>query len=389
VALRRPDAPSLLPRRLLAAAGATLALVASACDGSDPAAAARTTTEAVPSPTTQDNAPAIRVRVATARVVPLEGTITVPGVVYPYQEATIAAKVPGRVAERLVEPGDVVSAGDPLLRLDETDLALARDEARIALRVAAVDLADAQRELDRALQLGRDRAISESELDARRTASDRAKAAQAHAEVMLAKAEQTLADATVRAPFDGSVEAVDADVGEYLQPGVLVATLVDFSKARVRAGVTASEAAQLSAGHPADVGFDTLGGTHVRAAVRSVARVPDAGSGTYTIELWLDDPDPRLREGMIGEVHLQREPTERHPVVPRAAILRRAGRVTLFVVDDSEGAARARVRSVRSGRNDGELVEIVEGAAEGEQVVIDGHFALADGALVSVENAAN
>src|SRR5690606_9974784 len=135
----------------------------------------------------------------------------------------------------------------------------------------------------------------------------------------------------------------------------LVATVVDFSRARVRAGVTASEAAQLATGHPADVGFDTLGGTHVRAAIRSVARVADEGIGTYTIELWLDDPDPRLREGMIGEVHLQRKPTERHPVVPRAAILRRAGRMTLFVVEDLEGTPRARVRSVRSGRNDGDL----------------------------------
>lgn len=358
-------------------------LALSGCDGNGPAAAAPTGLEKATE--TAQHAPAIRVRVATAKVLPLAGTITVPGVVHPFQKATIAAKIPGRVTERLVEIGDRVSKGDPLLRLDETDLRLAVDEAAIALRVADVDLTDAKRELDRGLRLSRENTISKSEMDARQTAFDRATAAQARAQVTLAKAEQALADATVRAPFDGSVEQVDADVGEYLQPGAFVATLVDFSRARVRAGVTATEAAQIANGQPADVGFDTLGGAHVSAAVRSVARVADAGSGTYAIELWLEDPDARLREGMIGEVHLQRAPGRPHPVVPRAALLRRSGKVMLFVVEESDSEAVARERAVKSGRNDGEFVEILEGAGAGDRVVIDGHFALGDGALIAID----
>lgn len=359
------------------------ALATGGCEANGPADAAPTKLETQTAPA--GRSPAIRVRVATAEVVPLGGTITVPGVVRPFQKATLAAKVPGRVTERLVEPGDVVTHGDPLLRLDETDLRLATDEAEIALRLADVDLADATRELDRAKQLSRQKAISASEMDARQAAFDRAEAARARAKVALRKAEQALADATIVAPFDGSVEAVEADVGEYLQPGAPVATMVDFSRARVRAGVTAREAAQLATGHAADIGFDTLGGQHVSAAVRSVARIADAGSGTYAIELWLDDPDPRLREGMIGEVHLEREPGDEHPVVPRAALLRRAGKMLLFVIDDSTGEIRAEERVVRSGRSDGDFVEILDGARAGERVVIDGHFALGNGALVQID----
>ena len=368
---------------LCLAATATLGLLTTGCGGDDPAVAA----PAGVGPTSSDarNAPAIRVRTAVAEVMPLEGTIAVPGVVHPFQKAAIAAKIPGRVATRLVQPGDTLAQGDALLRLDETDLDLAQQEAHIALRLAEVDLADAKRELDRGLQLSRQNTISKSEMDARQTAFERAKAAEARAQVALAKSKQALADATIRAPFDGSVEKVDADVGEYLQPGALVATMVDFSKARVRAGVTATEAAQLVAGRPADIGFDTLGGAHVSAAIRSVARVSDAGSGTYAVELWLDQPDPRLREGMIGEVYLQRAPGEQHPVVPRAAILRRAGKMTLFVVAESDGATHAEERVIRSGRNDGDFVEILDGAVAGDRVVIDGHFALGNGALVSID----
>jgi len=368
------------------ASAAVLVAGASGCEGDEPAVAAPTGLEPAAD---ERNAPAIRVRVAVAEVIPLEGTITVPGVVHPFQKATIAAKIPGRVSERLVEPGDVVSEGAPLLRLDETDLKLAVEEAGIALRVARVDLSDAKRELDRGLRLSRENTISKSEMDRRQTAFDRASAAEARAVVTLAKAEQALADATVRAPFDGSVEEVDADVGEYLQPGALVATLVDFSKARVRAGLTAIEAAQVSPGLPADVGFDSLGGVHRSAAIRSVARVADPGGGTYSIEVWLSRPDPRLREGMIGEVHLHRAAGDPHPVVPRSALLRRGGKTTLFVVDESANEIRVRERIVRSGRNDGDLVEILDGATAGEKVVVDGHFALGDGARVSIDNETN
>lgn len=361
-----------------------LSLVTGGCDDSGPASAAPT---ALDSPAPKSNtAPAIRVRVATAKMAPLTGTITVPGVVRPFQKAAVAAKIPGRVQERLVEPGDRITAGAPLLRLDETDLRLAVDEARIALQAAGVDRADAERELDRARRLSRNKTISESEMDSRQAAFERSTAAEARSRVALKKAEQALSDATVRAPFDGSVEAVDADSGEYLQPGAPIATLVDFSRARVRAGVTALEAGQLLPGQVASIGFDTLGGKQVEASVRSVARVPDPGSGTYAIELWLDDPDERLREGMIGQVHLDRAPGEPHPVVPTAAIVRRAGRMTVFVVDESDAQPRVVERVVQSGRNDGSRVEILEGAVEGDQVVIEGHFALGDGAIVIIDS---
>ena len=91
-----------------------LVLSLGGCSGEDPANAA-------PARGGGQNTrvePAIRVRVALAEVRPLAGTTRVPGVVHPFQKATLATKVSGRVAERLVEPGDVVVKDTPLLRLD-------------------------------------------------------------------------------------------------------------------------------------------------------------------------------------------------------------------------------------------------------------------------------
>ena len=60
--------------------------------------------------------------------------------------------------------------------------------------------------------------------------------------------------------------------------------------------------------------------------------------------------------------------------------------LSVFVVDDASGEPRARERTIRSGRNDGDLVEILDGANAGERIVIDGHFALGDGALVLIDD---
>jgi RND family efflux transporter MFP subunit len=160
---------------------------------------------------------------------------------------------------------------------------------------------------------------------------------------------------------------------------------VDLSRARIHAGVTSTEAAGLVPGTPAPVLLAELGGVAVEAEIHSVGRIADPASGTYTIELWLDSPDGLLREGMVAQVRLPVEAGRRNPVVPRAALIRREGGVAVFVVDPSGAEPRAVARPVRIGHSNAEKVEVLEGVSVGEQVVIDGLFALRDGAPVLVE----
>ncbi len=354
------------------------------CEGESQGARADAPASAVATPAFR---PAIRVRVAEIR----RGVVAPPtavGVASAFQSARVAAEVPGRVLRRVVEPGDPVERDAPLVVLDASRLQLAVDQARAQREARAVDLADARRELRRGRELIRKRAISQRELDELETAVKRADAALRAAEVALARAERALADATVRAPFGGTVEEVLVDVGEYLQPGTPVATVVDFSRVRVRAGVTAAEAADLEVGQPAEISFETLGGAAARGVVHSIGRVADPGTGTYPVELWIEDPDPRLREGMVGRVRFARREAEERPVAPHDALIRRDGKPAVFVVVEGEDGPRAELRPVRTGRSDDHAIEILDGVAVGERVVIDGQFALRDGAPVTVDQAA-
>jgi len=246
-----------------------------------------------------------------------------------------------------------------------------------------VDLAEAEQELARGEQLAAGNTISKSRIDSLRFGVDRAKAQLDLARVNLATAQRALEDATIVAPFDGSVEEMMADVGDYLSPGTPIAELVDLSRARVRAGVTAVEARSLESDVEVAVVFEDLGAREMRGRIRSVGRLADPGTGTYTVEVWVDDPDRDLRDGMVARVLLPHSASDPQPVVPRAALIRRQGLISLFVVEDDI----AHARTVRVGRSNSELVEILSGVELGDSVVVDGLFALRDGAPVSVESA--
>jgi RND family efflux transporter MFP subunit len=329
--------------------------------------------------------PPLRVRVAPVR----EGHIVrggeVTGVVRAFRGATVSAETTGRVVERYVEPGDEVESGQALLLLDDTRLRLAAEQAQAKVAARKIDVKEAGLELARGEELVRGRTMSRSKREALGFAVERAKNGLLLAEVALKESERALAHATVRAPFAGSIETVHVDVGDYLAPGTPVTDLVDLSRARLQAGVTASEATELSAGSRATAIFEDLGGSVVSGEIRSIGRVADPASGTYRIEMWLDNPGGDLREGMVGRMRFPLRAEASRPIVPRSALVRREGRIALFVIEDTPDGPRASARSVRVGRNDGEQVEVLEGAARGERVVIEGLFALHDGARVHVE----
>ncbi len=328
-----------------------------------------------------------RVRVAEVRRARVGGLSDVAGVTSAFRNATVAAEVAGRVVVRHVEPGVAVEEGQPLVTLDDTLPAIAVDEARATLKARQVDLAEAKSELERGEELRRERTISERQIDSLRFSVDRAESARSLAAAALRRAERSLADTVVRAPFSGTVEQIGVQVGDYLAPGAPVATVADFERVRLRAGVTASEAADLRPGMRARVTLTALGGRESSAEIHSVARTADPESGTYPVELWLDNADGRLRAGMVGQVDLAAPDVSAAAVVPRAAVLRRDGRLAVFVVDGSGEELQARARAVRLGRQSDDRVEIVDGVRVGEQVVVDGLFALTDGAPVYVDTA--
>lgn len=327
----------------------------------------------------------IRVKTATVQSGRIGALADVPGVIRPFRTATVSVERAARVVRRHVEPGAVVVEGAPLVTLDRTLAEISAEEDRSILGAREVDLKEAQLDLIRGDALAGKGAMSERQHEALRFAVARAKSAREVAAAALRRSKRALVESVVRAPFDGTVEEIRVHVGDYLVSGNPVAVVADFSRVRLRAGVTASEAVKLRAGQEATVSITSLGGEAKKAVLHSVGRMASDETGTYSVELWLDNEDGRLRDGVVGYLHFAALDEEEGALVPRAALLRRDGGLALFVVEGNPGSLRASARTIRVGRQSGELVHVVAGVEAGEQVVVDGVFALTDGAPITLE----
>ena len=326
-------------------------------------------------------ATAVHVRVEQAARATITQQAAVSGVVEAFRKTTVAAEVAGRVVARGVEPGDAVAEGEVLITLDKERASIARQESEARMRAAQVNLAQATRELKRGENLRARQFISEDALEALRFAVQRAASELAAAEASLAAAQRALTDTVIRAPFAGSAERVHVQQGDFLNAGTAVVTLADFSQVRIRAGVTAKEAALLARSSTAELTLDALGTITLQGRIHNISRIADVATGTYDVEIWLQNTDGRLREGMLAAVRLPYSGDSASLVVPSAAVFRRNGTFNVFTVENE----RAFLRPVETGRSSGTHIEITAGISPGAQVVIDGQFALRDGAAVTVD----
>lgn len=361
----------------------SLALLLFACDP---------TPEVEASPPAEAPAPIearvrVRVEAVQARALADAGELT--GVVEPFARVVIKAETAARVQARHIERGDRVEADALLFTLDDSRARIEVRRAQATVAAREGDAAQAELERRRSATLHEREGISAAAHDRSRHAAESAAAAAQLAEISQRAAARSLRDARVRAPFAGLVAEFHVEHGDYVAPGTPVATLVDLSRVRLRVGLTAEELELVEIGARVPVSFSDLGGRTIEAELRSVSPLVDPRTGTYAAELWLDNADGRLRQGMLGRVAFGRavQAESSAPLtIPRAAVLRRGGDFAVWVIDPSNDPPRVSARTLVLGRADQDRVAVLDGLAPGERVVVEGVFALREGAAVDVED---
>lgn len=325
---------------------------------------------------------AVRVRIQAATPMVLDTPVDIAATVSPWQRATIAAETAGRVVARDAEPGRRLKQGERLIAIDPARADLALRQARQELRARDVDLKKAEHDLRRGEELFRKAAISQDRLDDLKFGLERQRANVAAAQALVAERERARRDTDIRAPFDGLVTQVMVHVGDYLAPGTPVVHMADFTRVRVLGGVTADEAARIDGQTHGEVVFDTFAGRTLTGDLASVGHVADPRTGTYAVELWVTPPeDMAMRDGLAANVVIA--PRAGQPVltVPPQAIVREGAGSIVYVLEGDV----AKRHAVTVGRRTRSAVEIRAGLEPGARVVTEGHFALRDGAPVTVD----
>lgn len=280
-------------------------------------------------------------------------------------ESQVVAKISGVALEVLVEEGQAVRAGQPLVRLDP-------DRARLNVAQIEAQMRKLENNFNRSEQLAAQQLISAGEHDQLRYDLENARAA-----YNLARLE--LSYTTVTAPISGVIASRSIKTGNFVQINTPIMRIIDNSRLEATLNVPERELATLKAGQPVHMQVDALPGQVFQGTVDRVAPVVDAGSGTFRV-ICAFEGGPMLQPGMFGRFRIDYDQRADVLTVPRAALLDDEGEPAVYVARDA-----AVVRTpVELGHVDAGYVEIRAGLAAGDQVVIAGKAALRDGSAVQV-----
>jgi len=362
----RPAAP--VPVLALARAIAIASLV-TACGGGEPPPA--------PAPTAN-----ITVTTTAPASHRLDRAITVSGSVAAWQEMSLGVELTGnRIAEVLVDVGDRVRAGQPLLRLDARTLEVQARQADAAVAQAKANLALARSESARGEQLLAQRLVSTADADELKANLIRAEAQLTTAEADRDAARLRLGFATLVAPQPGIISAREVQPGQVVSAGTELLKLIRDGRLEWRADLAEKDMTRVREGTPVELtGPD---GQLVRGRVRAVS--PALNPETRTGLVYADLPEPgTLRAGMFAQGRIVLGSDEA-TVLPREAVVYRDGLPYVFVVTPGgDTAAKAVQRRIDVGIQQEGLVEVTGGVQAADQVAVRGAGFLSDGDLVRV-----
>ncbi len=330
------------------------------------------------------------------------------GYVVARRQATVSAKVTGKVAEVLIEEGMAVKEGQLLARLDDTttrpqlDLAERQlDAARKNLQEVQVRLSEAERNLRRSQQLRADKLVSEQALD---TAQSEVAALQARLEALKSEVQvaqssvrvrtQDLDDLMVRSPFDGVVVSKDAQPGEMISPisagggftRTGIATVVDMDSREIEVDVNEAFINRVKAGQKAEAVLDAYPDFTVPSHVINIVPTADRQKATVRVRIGFDALDPRILPDMGVKVSFlddrANEPAtavSRPSVrVPAEAVIKDGSSTFVWRVND-DAVERVAVRT--GGERNGQI-EVLSGINAGDVLVAKPVDGLAEGAPV-------
>jgi RND family efflux transporter MFP subunit len=287
------------------------------------------------------------------------------------RDVVIAAEESGQISAILVEKGARVSAGQPLLRIDD---ALLRTQVQHAQAVAdfAQETHARRKRLWEEDKVGSELAYLQARYEAAQAAAN------------LANLQERLARTVVRAPITGMLEDRRVEIGTTVAPGTLLLRIVDVSRVKIAGGVPERFAQDVSVGREVEISFAALGGETVRGRASFVGSAVDQQNRTFPIEIVVANPDGRIKPEMVANVRLPLREASAALVVPQQALVRAEGGFIAYVVVERAGKTVAEQRSVAVGALSGNDVVVLDGIKAGERLIVVGQQKVADGDAVVI-----
>jgi len=293
----------------------------------------------------------------------------------------IAAEIEGRITEIRIEEGSPVETGAVVIEIDPERRKLDFDAAKARLAQAQAELRKQRSQADRVRKLSEQGISSAQQLEEAETALLLARANREAQRAAFGVSERALADASVRAPFQGYVARRSVQVGEFVHKGSPLFELVSLDPLEVEFSVPELDTHRVRNHLQVAVEVGSWPDQSFEGIVKFVSPTIDPETRTLRIRAEIDNADRALRPGLFARVNLGVSRRQGVTMVPEEALIQRAHDTSIFKILPDQRVERV---SVVAGTAKAGLVEVKGDVQPGDRVVRRGPAGLVDGAVVRV-----
>ena len=283
-------------------------------------------------------------------------------------DAPAVAKVGGEVVSLLVEEGDRVSQGQVLAELDGERL-------RLEMLSTKANLDQVRSEYERYTDLAARGLVSEAMFEGLKYDLEALEAAYKLARL-------NLDYSRIRAPIDGVVSSRNIKLGQSIDVSDVAFRITDTSELLAYLQIPQAELGKISAGQMATLRVDAMPDMTFSATIARISPTIDMRNGTFRATAFIDNSSSDLAPGMFARFSVAYERHTDALVIPQGAVIEEDDQASVYVV--AEGAVSR--RTIEVGIKSGDLVEVVDGLAGDEEIVVTGQSSLRDGSKVLASN---
>ena len=299
--------------------------------------------------------PPLPVEAITLKPQSLAGGLETVGSLRADESVVVRPEIAGRISRIHFTEGGRVAAGQPLFTLDGS-------LAQASLNEAAANLENSRRSAGRAGELAKDKLIAQADYDKARASLGVDQARVASARTMLSKM-------TLRAPFSGQIGLREVSVGEFVNVGQDLVTLVRLDPIEVDFSVPEGALSQLHDGQKIRVSLDAFPGDIFGGQVVAIAPVIDANSRSAKLRAQIPNPDFKLRPGQFAKLQLDTGTGSTNALlIPEQALMQDGDTRFVYIVV----AGKAKKAVIKTGARVPGQVQVTEGLKAGDVVITAG-----------------
>lgn len=320
------------------------------------------------------------VEVTEAKLVDWTSKLTYKANLNSIEEVVLSSKIAGQVNEVLFKEGDIVSAGQALVILDDETLQNQLKTAEITLKKLEIGLESAQKKFDNTKALYEAGASPKSELEEAESALEMTQADIESARITIQNINYSLNNSVLRAQIAGEISDKNISLGQYLSPGIVLAKIKNNSSIEAVIQLKQSDLDKVKVGRKVTLKLSQTDTTGFEGEVKTIAASANSQSRVFNCRIQINNSAGNLHPGVFGYIEIPDSKKNQVLSVPLAALTGSEGSYSVFTIENNT----ARKHSVSIGEIQNDMVEVASGLNARDNVIVTNLNTLQDGDKVQI-----